>query len=125
MRDQLLALAKDMTAFVREVVPTMMLMHSAGISPRAMAPSQAPSPRLLTMQSTSSWLRRAQEAGRIAPGSSDAIAALLVGSIEAQCFVEHLERRRRKDDVLNAELVAMIDALWRGVAPEHEHEHRG
>ncbi len=122
MREQLLSLAEQMTAFLRDVIPTILVMQTAGISPRAMGPSSSQTPRARTIQSTSAWLRRAQDARRLGPGCTDAMAALFVGSIEAPCFVEHLDQRRRKRAALSSELESIIDVLWRGFAPTRHHD---
>jgi AcrR family transcriptional regulator len=117
VREQLVAIAEQMTRFLRELVPALVILKASRMTLRDVIPAGVPPPRQLALHALAGWIDAAQKRGEVRGGSSESMAALLLGTVEARCFLEHIDGRKLAAAAVRRELVSLIDSLWSGMAP--------
>ena len=114
---QLEELAVRTLALLRDLVPRLAVLKSAGIEPSRHLDHLEEPPPLRHRRLTTEWLRKAHAAGRVSEHDFAAVAALLLGAVHSRVFLDihapHLADPRSDEEYVHA----TVRALWCGLAP--------
>lgn len=116
IEEQLHRIGMRFLAFVEEMVPCMLMLHSTVKSrPNVPCVDGVPVP-VFVQRGLASWVRVAQERGQLGPGEPAAIAQALIGGAQTRAFLRHLGGVAEGDDN-ERYMRAMISVLMNGIAP--------
>jgi AcrR family transcriptional regulator len=115
--DQLVEIGTRTLALMRDLIPRINVLKSAGLDPIHHLHHLDEPPPLRHRRLTTEWLRKAHEAGRISEHDFAAVAALLLGAVHARIFMD-MHAPDLSDPRSDEEYVrATVRALWCGLAP--------
>lgn len=121
LRDQLVAIAVEASAFFDRMLPCLMTLSAAGLDHRELLSRFDEPPPLRARRVTEAFFAAAVADGRLRPVDCATAANTFVGAIQSDAAMRHMfgepaptdaERRRRAD--------ALVDLLWGGLAPTSE-----
>ena len=118
LRPQLQSIARDFAVFFRGMVPCIMVLKSSGIDLEEILRSFEEPPPVMTRRLLTGYLQRAEEAGLATISDPGAVASLFLGAFHLHSFMSHITEEVMSDDALFAFSDAVVDMLWRGIAPE-------
>lgn len=118
--DQLVEIGGRALAFMRELVPCMMVLSSAGLSPEALLNRFDVPPPVLAHRLLGQWFEQAREEGRLQCTHTTALAMQFLGSLHVRAFLSHKFESHIPvgDDATYVRQV--VDTLWRGIAPAED-----
>ena len=116
--DQLLDLGQQVRRFFGRLLPRVALLRSAGHGPPECSKGR-PLPPQVVHAALAAWLAQAADQGRIQAGNERAAAYALLGALNLQAFLNYNSGAEHADPD-GLELRALIQVLWRGLAPEGE-----
>lgn len=111
-RATLVALGRQGLAVLEEALPCLLTLRMSEVDVVEVAGLDAP--HLIVEQAVTAWFARAAEAGAIAPGDPAARAMAFIGTLQAYA----LRRWVAGVPTSVSDVDALIDVLWRGIAPE-------
>ncbi len=115
--DQLVEIGTRTLALLRDLIPRIQVLKSAGIEPVEHLGHRGEPPPLRHRRLTTEWLRKAHVAGRVSDHDFAAVAALLLGALHARIFMD-MHAPGLTDTKSDEEYVhATVRALWCGLAP--------
>jgi AcrR family transcriptional regulator len=123
--DQLCAIAREATLFMRDLVPRMMVLKASGIEPECLLGRYDVPPPLRALRSLEAFFVTLNEQGRIAVRDPAVLAMQFLGALNGRAFMSHMflgDQRTEAEDLAYAH--AMVDHLWRGIAPRSPEEAR-
>ncbi len=123
IREQLLEIAAAIQGFFETHGPAMAILRASKISEQQVfARFDGPPPPVVSRRAVAEWFRRARDAGRIRDIDPDSVALMLLGSLIARMFFNHIfgERFSPASDVSSGPdyVATVVESLWRGIAPE-------
>lgn len=117
VREQLVEITVAIGRFFEELVPRMMMLASSGHKPVDLFKRYDVPPPVRAQLELAQWFERAIAQGRTRPVDSTAAANLLLGALHARVFQRSILRLPVGADALQDHAEAVVDVLWRGVAP--------
>lgn len=101
-----------------EILPRMAVLKSAGLTPAPRCEgTQKPIPPQRVHTALVGWLEQANGTGMARIPHPAAAAFSLLGAIHMQCFMTYMVDSDR-ELASDAALEALVDSLWKGLAPE-------
>lgn len=117
--DQLRTITMELLGYFREMTPCLSILRAAGLDVKAvMRRLYEVPPPILGQQAVAGWFRRAAAAGRIRTVDPDALAFMLLGSIQSRFFIQHVAGIQFPVADPEVYVGDIVDVLWRGTAPE-------
>lgn len=128
IQDNLIQISVRIMEFIRELLPRIMLIWSckeaaASEWQRMHGPESPPRQALMAL---ARFLEKEMELGRLRRTDSEVAARIFLGSIWNHVFMETIEGSKEQDR-MEARVYAhkLVDTVWQGLAPRHEHEGDG
>ena len=90
LREQLEEIGMSAIAFFRQIVPRMMVLRSAGISPMVIFERYDRPPPLVAASALRDWFRRGQERGLVRDLPVEGLASSFLGALHMEVFTAHL-----------------------------------
>lgn len=115
--EQLVEIATEVLAFLREMVPAMMVLSTCGLDPKALIANYPVPPPLMAQKAMGSWMARAIDLGLIRDADPATLALTLLGSLHIRVFLSTLIRQPLTDEGARAHAELVVDALWQGLSP--------
>lgn len=115
LRDQLREIAEAATDFFEDIVPCVAVLRGAGIEPRTVFQKHSTPAPLVAQRKLAAWLRSAVVAGKVRECDPEALALIMLGSLQIRPFLAHVARDigpARRDY-----LDELVDHLWRSIQP--------
>jgi len=120
--EQLLALAREFSSFLRELTPCVAVMRSAGIDFAQVwkgKPEEAPP--LRTQRLMADWLRKSQDAGQLSEEvDPESAATVFLGSLQIRPFIAHVVGSELPVPEHDPYLEQLVSILWQGMSPREE-----
>lgn len=116
--DQLQRIAKGTLAFFKTLVPAMAVLKSAGLDPKDLFARWETPPPVLAVRALERWFREAADRGRIHCPDPEATAISFLGMMQVRAFWTHVAGKRFSAQPDDQYVAAVIDQLWRGLAPD-------
>ncbi len=115
--EQLVEIAMEVLAFLREEVPAMMVLSTCGLDPKALIDNYPVPPPLVAQRAMGSWMTRAIDLGLIRNADTTPLSLTLLGSLHIRVFLSTLTRQPLTDEEAHGHAASVVDALWRGLSP--------
>jgi AcrR family transcriptional regulator len=116
--DQLVEIGVRTLAFLREFVPGIHVLKSAGIEPLQHVGHLGEPPPLRHRRLTTEWLRTAHAQGRVGEQDFAAVAALLLGAIHSRVFLSIHAPTAMNPGSDEEYIHSTVRALWCGLSPQ-------
>jgi AcrR family transcriptional regulator len=117
---QLHEIGLQLQALFDRVLPCAMAMWASGTPPSTVFRDPEQAPPVLTRRALSTFIRRAQEQGRMAGGDPEALAMQFIGATKELVFQRHIFRDAIPSADPEAYVSTLIQAFWAGCAPAGE-----
>lgn len=116
--DQLQRIATGILAFFKTLVPAVAVLKSAGLDPKDLFSRWETPPPVLAVRALEAWFGEAATQGRIRCPDPEATAISFLGMMQVRAFWSHVAGRRFSTQPDDQYVAAVIDQLWRGLAPD-------
>lgn len=115
--EQLVEIGTRTLGLLRDLIPRISVLKSAGINPVDHLDHLGEPPPLRHRRMTAEWLRKAHAAGRVSDHDFTSVGALLLGALHSRVFLD-MHAPGLSDPRSDEEYVhATVQALWCGLAP--------
>ncbi|MCB9760633.1 MAG: TetR/AcrR family transcriptional regulator [Alphaproteobacteria bacterium] len=118
LQEQLREVMLAASVFFEEMLPCMTILRARGRGHFEDLQRYEVPPPVRGQRAVAAWLRRARAQGRIRDVNVDAVAVAFMGSMHARAFVQHLTGSRGLGGATPDYVDAIVDLIWRGIAPE-------
>jgi AcrR family transcriptional regulator len=118
--EQLLEIAQAISLFLRDAVPCIAVMKSAGVDFDQVWKSELKeAPPFRAQRLIGEWLDRAQQQGKITSRITTVdLATAFAGALQARPFMAHMASIELPPVESDPYLESLVEIIWRGVAPE-------
>ncbi len=114
--EQLTEICRGALAFFAVAIPAMMTLRASGLDLAALQ-GDAELPPLRARRAVVSFFQRARAEGRVRDADPEAMATILIGSLEAGALMAHVLGQMPDEPERARQAAALVDLLWRGVQP--------
>lgn len=114
---QLERLATTLISLFDQMLPCVMTLWAAGLSPREVVPSDNESPLLVTRGLVLQFFARAQAEGRLGGGPPMSLALQFIGSTQELAFQRHMFPDAAPDLSTSAYARDLVRSFWAGCQP--------
>ena len=117
MPAQLEALATALVTLFDQMLPCVMTLWAAGLSPREVLPDGVESPPVVTRRLVAQFFAAAQAQGRLAGGTPAALALQFIGATKELAFQRHMFPDSAPDLSTSAYAQDLVRSFWAGCRP--------
>lgn len=117
LRDQLVELGRDLSAYFEQLVAGLAVLHAAGIKPERIRRGRKEPPPVQAFNALSAWLQRARDAGRIGPCDVEVLTATILGSMHSWAMTARVCGRDMRPGGAADFVERFVGLLWAGISP--------
>lgn len=115
--EQLTEIGGAMLAFLRAMVPCMMVLKSSAIDPAVILTHFEDPPPLLVRRALAGWFERARAARLMRCGEPLHLAQHFMGALHVRAFLGHVFPAQSPLEGDAAYVEHLVSTLWHGIAP--------
>jgi len=117
---ELFELGLELCAFMREMVPCVSVLRSAGVDAIELLRQFDVPPPLRAIRAMTDWFRRGQDEALLRECDPQAVSVAFIGALHHRAFLHHILGRSATADELGSDedyVRGVVDALWNGIRP--------